>query len=209
MNLAQLYAQTLMQIRGMVAVYLKGSLLRNELREKSDIDLVCILKSSASLAKAYAISDGLAHVSAYTLRELRIGITTRDINTPPAMVNFQLHHFKLLAGKPIDVSGFPVINVRKAFQSQKRRVLETITACFEKRAGFVDIRKQTLWLAYYELLHSQGQDIYHWGEIVRCFPKDHLYQQVYRYHKRPLKIKRGKRVRDFADTIREYIANLD
>lgn len=192
-----------------VSIYLKGSVVRDEVVPNSDIDLVVILPNAKNIKKIKKLQDEIVQIATYTIRELKSGKPRNDNkHTPPKITNLHFHHFLHLAGEKIDPTKLPKPDLSKRFKFMIKHAKKHITNYYNRKCGFGDVVKQTLWLAHYHLLIEKNIDLYKWEEVVKHFPKNHIYQQAYKYRiKRPKK--RGKICDKFNLKLEKYLDNLE
>lgn len=191
-----------------ISVYLKGSLVRDEIIYNSDIDLIVILHNKRYFEKLKKYEDEEVHISRYTLRELETGNANKDNrHTPPKATNYDFHHFWRLEGQKIDASSFPKSDPLKRLTYMPLLVTRTINEYKKYQNGFGNIIKQVLWLARIELTVKKGIDTYAWKDVVKHYPKNHIYRKAHQYRlKRPKK--RGKREEAFIEKVEDHIQNM-
>lgn len=191
-----------------VSVYLKGSLVRDEVVYNSDIDLVVILKHEKDFQKLKLYEDTEITIARYTLKELRTGVASLgNKHTPPNATNYDFHNFWHLEGEKIDATNFPKTDIQKRYVYMPTLIRQVIDGYYNHKFGFGDIVKQVLWLARVELTLKKGLDFYRWADVVSHYPKNHLYQKAYYYRLHRPK-KRGKRSENFIRRIEKYLDQL-
>jgi len=109
-----------------IALYAKGSFVRREMNENSDVDLTMILKEGSYLPKLKVLKEKYEttskpkiSTSGYSLWELKTGKLSKqkwEGRMGPGRVVRQLAHYKLIYGKKL--------NSQKLFQISDKALLE-------------------------------------------------------------------------------------
>jgi predicted nucleotidyltransferase len=198
----------------LISIYVKGSFPRREMNERSDVDLVPILKSTKTLLKLKKLSNKYCknikpkpQLSGYSIWELKRGkrsvakgLTGNRAGTSRILKHFP--HYKLIYGKTIDVSNFP----RRSHEHDLRSMVSVFKSLFlpmykGKELGFEDIVKQVLWLCENEMRFLGKSTPHNWKALDRSIKeKTHIVHQTYKYR---LKKPKDKKIR------RQYIKRLE
>ena len=163
-----------------IAIYIKGSYVQDELRPDSDVDLVVILKSEKYLSSVYKLSEDFGNLvlppfstSVYTLDELYTGklsikrISDREKHVTPVKY-FSIHfiHFPLIFGSKPE---------GKLFTRNNDKNLLTQVSVFKKMFlpaynngtfKFDGLVKQALWLSEIEQRVLGYTPEYNWQKLA-------------------------------------------
>jgi hypothetical protein len=204
-----------------LAIYVKGSFIRREMNEKSDMDTVTILKHSSMLPRLRRLGEKYKKVfdpeiqfSGYSLWELKNGkrSTAKGIKKNRAGTSRILKHFdhyQLIYGTPIDVSGFP----RRSHEHDLRSMVNVFHSLFipmydRKELGFDDIVKQTLWVVENEMRFLGKPTPHSWKALDSSIEeKNHIIHLAYGYR---LKSPKDKRLRvQYVKRLETYLNKLE
>ncbi len=183
-----------------VAIYAKGSFIRREMNEKSDVDLFVVLKTKKFLKKLRTLSRKIKNDffpqinigSGYTLWELKTGkkIKLKGVDKPaPARINKHISYYKILYGKGV--------SELKLYQVDDKILLGGLIKTFENfflpkyEAGeinFAELVKQVFWLVEFAE-RAKGNEVGHsWRELEKSIKeKDHIIHLTYKYRQEKLK----------------------
>ena len=201
----------------LIAIYAKGSLVRRELNERSDVDTLTIVKHSRwlrSLMKLHRTQRSHPPVcfSGYSLWELERNKRSKagkPDRGSPARTIAHLKHYELIYGTPLDPDAFGHGTDERTQLASMIRVFrsEFLPAYAQKRFAFTDLVKQTFWLAEGELRVQGIEPAYHWGRLTQRFPKNHLIHDALELRTHPTKDRTRRAA--YVRKLEAYLSSLE
>lgn len=180
------------------AIYVKGSFVRREMNEKSDVDIVPITYDNKTLEKIkkleqtkgylYKPSELLPH----SLKEFEEGKRHLRYKSPKGGVDVtlrNLHHYKLIYGKSVDITKYP-IRSDLAFLKGHLTAFKTmfIPGYRQKKFGFSQIMKQVFFLVEREERVKGNEPLCSWKDLARSIKdKNHIIHDALQYRLHPTK----------------------
>ena len=199
-----------------VAIYVKGSFIRREMNEKSDVDMVTIvchsafLKNLKRLDKKYAtFFKPTLQFRGYSLQELKTGKRTGTVfKMSPSPSRFVKHlpHYKCIYGKPLKPTNF----FMRSNEHDLRWMIQGFNDLFlprykEKKFGFSEVIKQVFWLVENEERFKGHNPPHSWKGLAKSIKdKNHIVHDAFRFRVHPTQDKRKK-----ATFIRKLQAHLN
>jgi hypothetical protein len=198
------------------AVYVKGSFVFRELNEKSDIDLVPIVKTNDVLDKVRALRDAHkeelnpASILPMSIQELKENelYAKSELKGQPDNFVLLLPYHKLVYGKPINPEGCKVRPLEKIKDDLRSGFVKKLIPMYKKREfGFTQLMKKYPHLAYWEERINGKVFAPSWKAILKARPGDDLLQQAaeFRFHPTKNKRKREKFIKD----LEEYLSRKE
>ena len=165
------------------AVYVKGSQVHGIKNAESDVDLVAILKDETHLKDVYDISNTFGKttnpyfsISAYVLSELQTGKLVPDRPPIPGISRFVKHldSLALVHGSRPSEPLFRRTD-QKDLEVNVRNFFNLYLPGYEEgKFGFMDVIKQTLWLAEAEARVAGVKVAHSWKDAVAALPSTHI-----------------------------------
>ncbi|HLP79225.1 MAG TPA: nucleotidyltransferase domain-containing protein [Acidobacteriota bacterium] len=188
-----------------ISVYLKGSYVRNEMIQGSDVDVLVVLKTAKFLPHLKKINfDNICYVG-YSLRELKTGkrVKNKSSTTPVSRTVRHLPSYLKIYGEKLDTSGLHTRTALEDYQRFKKFLEQFIEQYQAGKVGFREVGKQVLWLAYDELLVQGKMPTYSWKNVVSLLPKHHIAHTAYHYRLHPTKDEKKRSL--FIEEIKKYL----
>lgn len=202
-----------------IGIYSRGSFSRREMNEKSDIDLITIIKHSRylpkfkKLEKANKIRLGLPiHLGSVSLFELKKGVkckTSRKHGRTTSRIVKQLLNFKLIHGEGLDYSNFPTRNNKEDLKKLIGFYKTILIPSYKnKKVGFSNIVKGTFWLVEDEQRFCGKEYSTSWKSLAKFIKdKDHIIHEALKLRLKPTK---NKKIRQkFLKRLENYILKLE
>jgi predicted nucleotidyltransferase len=201
------------------AIYAKGSFIRREMNEKSDVDLFIILKTKRFLKKLRRISKKIKNDyspplnigSGYTLWELKTGkrINLNGVDKPiPARINKHLPHYKLIYGGDVTKLNLFHKNDKILLNGFIKTFDNFFLPKYKKREfGFAEIVKQVFWLAEFEQRAKGKNPPHSWKLLKKSIrDKEHIIHLTYKYRIDKPKDKETRK--EYIKKLRYYLKEL-
>ncbi len=198
------------------AIYIKGSFVRREMNEKSDVDIVPVATDNIALEKIrklqrtkgdlYKPSELLPH----SLQEFKQGKRYKKDklkgNVDGALRN--LNRYKLIYGKPIDTQQYRMRSDLEFLQDFIKAFKTTFIPMYKtKKFGFAGLMKQVFWLVEREERVKGNDAPSSWKELARSIKnKDHMIHDAIRYRMHPTKDTKARR--QLLAKIQRYVKTL-
>jgi predicted nucleotidyltransferase len=199
-----------------ISIYVKGSLLRRELNNESDVDILVILKSSSTLKKLKTLNKKYGknykpelQFSGYSLWELKTGKRTkRGVGTPPNRFSKHVKGFKLIYGSDLSKEKFFMPSDKKYLKNRIKFIRDNMIPKYkEGKYNFQDLLKQTFWLIESERF-AKGENPPQGFKALKNSIKDrnHIVHNVYKLRIKPLKNKKTENI--FVKKLKRYLKEL-
>ncbi|MDO8517436.1 MAG: nucleotidyltransferase domain-containing protein [Nanoarchaeota archaeon] len=202
----------------LIAIYVKGSFVRRELNEKSDIDTVTILKTNKyrkkieELDKEYKSKEiPRLEFSSFSLWELENNkhfYTDSKLRASPDRFVIRISCYKLIYGKQLDTSKFKVRNSEESLKDLKNAFYKSFIPLYnQKKFDFQEIIKQVFWLIELEEQRKGKKCKNSWKELDNSIKdKNHLVHESYRLRLNPPKDQNIKE--DYIKQLTTYLEEL-
>lgn len=202
-----------------VAIYAKGSFVRREMNNKSDIDTVTILKESKYLKNLKTLEEKYRdqynpqiQFSGYSLWELKHNKRTssgKKIRASPSRTVQHLEHFKLLYGKRLRKEDFHQGSPKGHLRGMLYAFKEIFLPGYNKNEfGFSELPKQVFWLVENEQICRGKNPPYHWGKLAKSIKdKNHIIHDALKYRLKPTKDKKERA--KFIRKLKKYLSELE
>ncbi|MFT4309067.1 MAG: hypothetical protein ACMXYL_01110 [Candidatus Woesearchaeota archaeon] len=200
------------------SIYIKGSMARREMNEKSDVDTLTIVKHSGMLSKLnnlhaihgkkYKMDIDFSGYSLWELRHNKKSNQGKADRPSPARTMHHIQTYKLIYGEALKNKTF------KSTTSKKR--LNEMTKVFEDKFlpnyenglfSFSDIIKQTFWLVENEQSSLGNSPFGSWKELKDSIQdKKHIIHDAYNLR---INHTKDKAIRTrFIRKLKQYIERL-
>ncbi|MDD5165460.1 MAG: nucleotidyltransferase domain-containing protein [Candidatus Pacebacteria bacterium] len=200
-----------------LAIYIKGSYVQGELNDKSDVDLVVILKTEEYLPAIYEISKKFGDTTdpkfqsvAYTISELLTGEKeyNHTVTSPPSVFVKHIDELPLIYGSKPE---------GKLFTRTDIKDLTALLSVFEKtfipdfnnkKFSFNALVKQVLWLVEREQRALGLLPEYSWQKLADSIKdKNHIIHRALEYRRR-INVSKEKQ-EEFLTDLKRYIDLLN
>lgn len=185
-----------------IAIYVKGSFVRREMNNKSDVDTVTILRKSKYLPKLKKLEKEFRtkfqpeiQLAGYSLWELRTGKKSKfkkKVSAATSRFVKHLAHHKLIYGEELNIGELCVGDDKNALKGMMGAFRKYFLPYYKKKKmGFSEIVKQVLWLAENEEKAKGNNPPHHWKKLARSIKdKNHIVHDALNLRLHPTKDKK-------------------
>lgn len=178
----------------LVAIYVKGSFARRELKEGSDVDMVPIVTEDKCQGAIFGVNSPAIDpvcVVPLSLSEFRKNeLSTKadytpDLRAEPDLFLLRLGDYKLIYGAPLNPEEFPVRSKEQIVRDEIRKIREGyIQAYREGFIGFQPLLKEVFWLVEWEQT-LRGKEVAHSFEGITASVEDesHIVYDAFEFRK--------------------------
>lgn len=201
----------------LISIYVKGSLPRRELTEKSDVDIVCILKTKKYLRKLRDLEEEYhrkcpmkLEIRGYSLWQLRTGKQLKYASqTPPPKFARHIQNFKLIYGKDLTRSKFFITEPQKELKGMIRIFKYRFLPLYrEGKFDFSTILKQVFWLTENEERAKGNNPPHSWRKLAKTIKdKNHIIHLAMKYRKKKPEDKKLRAA--FIRKLEKHLDNLE
>jgi len=187
-----------------VAIYIKGSFVRRELIEKSDVDIVPITKDNETVAKIRELQE--KNASEYSPSELRplsiqeLKAGKRSDGNPGNPIDLLERRDKcmLIWGDELNPDYFPVRRIKERAIAYENAFPEHFFPFFEKgKYAQKELAKASFWLIDTRFRVQGKKPPLRWQDMLSLLPKDHFGHKAW-------DVRMGKEVPEFYEKLKEY-----
>ena len=199
----------------LVAIYIKGSFARREMRENSDVDMVPIVKGNEDEGAAFGVNGPeveptvVVPLSLWEFEHNKLyskGGYDPDLRAEPDLFLKKLDKCRLIYGKPLDPSKYPIRNDKEILKDEIEKIRKGYIPAYEEGAiKFAPLLKEVFWLTEAEQ-EVKGRKAGHSFEGIAKSVEDegHIVHEAYRFITR-----RNKgREKEFIKGLKEHLATL-
>jgi len=202
----------------LVAIYIKGSFTRREMKEGSDVDLVPIVSENKYEGDIFGVNcpeiDPVVVVP-LSLEELRAnklsskGNYTPDLRAEPDLFLLKLNHYRLIYGKPLHPQDFPLRSKEQIVHDEINKIRNGYISAY--RDGTIDFQpllKEVFWLVAWQQ-EARGHSVDHsFKEITKGIAdRTHIiYDALLLRESSPVTKARERR---FISKLEKYLTQLD
>lgn len=202
-----------------VSIYAKGSFVRREMNEKSDVDSVTILRDSKSLRYLKKLEEKYREeyspqlqFSGYSLWELKHNKRTgsgKELRASPSRTVQHLEHYELIYGEQLRKGDFNQGPEKGHLRGMYSVFTKTFLPEYEKkRFSFSEIAKQVFWLVENEQKWIGRNPPHSWGKLEKSIlDKDHIIHDALRFRLEPTKDKRE--MAQFIRKLNKYLVHIE
>lgn len=201
--------------RELVAIYIKGSFVRREMKKGSDVDIVPIVTENKYEAKVFAVNCAKIYpaiVVPLSLWELRNNKLYTKGNLPRARPDRfikKIYNYKLIYGKQLDISKFRVRSDEAALRALIKTFTKSFIPLYKKgKFGFSSLVKEVFWLIDAEQ-EFKGNCLPHSFKGMDDTIKDpsHIVHVCYKLRLKPTKNKNNRQ--KFVKKLEKYVLDLN
>lgn len=199
----------------LVAIYVKGSFVRRELKKGSDIDIVPIVTDIRYQKNAFGCNTKEVNppciivplaISEFKKNKL---LTKGDkLRARPDRFIKKLKYYKLIYGKPLNTKNFKVRSDEEAFKALLKVLQNVLIPRYESGKGRLShVVKEFFWLTEDEL-KIRGLKVEHsFRDIAKKVPNSHPIKEAYKFRTKKLKGKMHEK--RFILRLKKYLKELD
>ena len=202
----------------LVAIYIKGSFPRREMKKSSDVDIVPIVTENKYEGKVFGVNSReiepaivvplsyweLEHNELYSKND-----SAPDLRAKPDRFLKKLRECKLIYGVPLDASKFVIREDKSALEEEIKRVRDGYIPAFESgRIDFSPFLKEVFWLVELEQ-NVKGNKVEHSfeGILKSVNDKTHIVYDAFKF--RTGEYKTDSQKKDFIMKLKRYLSVLD
>ena len=196
-----------------ISVYVKGSFVTREMSEKSDVDIIPILKDNIALNKLKTVRNKNKEIlKPAEFLPLSLAELKRNKSVPHSRRNVflrDLEHYKLIYGKKLINSTYPTKNLREMFLDELTVLKnKSIPLYKEGKFGFSQLIKQVFWITYSEQKMIGKSSPRTWKGLNSFVKnKNHIIHETYKLRLHPTK---NKAIRKrFLMKLKDYLKKLE
>lgn len=202
----------------LVAIYVKGSFVRREMRKGSDIDIVPVVTKNSLEGAIFEINSRIiapAIVVPLSLEEFKANKLftksgfTLDLRAEPDLFLKKLNNYELIYGKTLNPNDFPIRTDKQVVRNEIKKIREGYIKAYKLEKSSSPPIKELFWLVEYVQL-SKGNKVKHSFKGIANSVKDsnHIIHEAYRLR---LKEKRltNKDKAQFIKHLKEYLNSIE
>ncbi|MSR85814.1 hypothetical protein EXS74_00290 [Candidatus Woesearchaeota archaeon] len=202
----------------LVAIYIKGSFTRREMKEGSDVDMVPIVTENDYEGDVFSVNSPeidpvcVVPLSLWELKNNQLcteGEHSPDLRAKPDRFLKKLSECKLIYGKALNVTEFLMREDKHALQDGIRVIREGYIRAFESRKiEFSPLLKEVFWLVELEQ-NVRGIPVTHSFEGITQSVRDktHLVHEAFKFRMGVYKTDDEKKV--FIAKLKRYLSELE
>ena len=197
----------------LVAIYIKGSFVRREMNERSDVDMVPIVTKNIFAKPAWRLNIPELHpvvTTPLSLEEFEQNrLATKDDqpydfrSKPDSFLRF-IKDYKLVYGKAVNPKLYPIRNDNVMFEDELKIIRQMVPLLEKGEINFGVTLKEFFWMTEMELAVNGIQVPHTLVGIAKGTDKDHLVQEALRLRQKGQLDKTTELV--FVNKLREYLA---
>jgi len=201
----------------LISIYIKGSFITREMNENSDVDVVPILKDNDTLRKLKIVRDENkemlrpSEILPISLTELKKNKNSKlhgKLKGRPDTFLRDLEHFKLIYGKKISKTDYPMRTLNKMFYNALTGIKNNTIPLYKKeKFGFSQLIKQIFWIAHFEQKMLGKNPPRTWKGLNKFIKdKEHIIHKAYYFRMHPTKNKKIRK--KFINSSMKYVDSL-
>ncbi|MBI2148195.1 hypothetical protein HYU23_00795 [Candidatus Woesearchaeota archaeon] len=201
--------------KALVAIYIKGSFVRREMKEGSDVDMVPIVTENEYEGAVFGVNDKkidpvcVVPLSLWELKNNELftkSDSQPDLRAKPDRFLNKLNECKLIYGKPLNISEFPVRQDVEALKEQIERMKLWINAYEAGKFSFSI--KEVFWLVELEQ-KVKGLNVEHSYQGIMKAVKDkkHIIYDAFKFRTGEYKTESEKKA--FIAKLKKYLSDLE
>lgn len=201
-----------------ISVYIKGTFVTREMNERSDVDIVPILKDNLTLKKLQKVRNEnkemlkpseLLPISLTELNHNKNAKHRGPLKGKPDTFLRDLEHYKLVYGKKLNKSNYPMRNSDEMFEHEIKTLRsQTIPLHKKGEYGFQQLIKQVFWIVFHEQKKLGRSPPRTWNGLnIFIKDKNHIIHKAYHFRLEPTKDKRKRK--GFVSSLENYLTTLE
>ncbi len=204
--------------KALVAIYIKGSFARREMKEASDVDMVPIVTENKYEGNVFAVNCPeiapvvVVPLSLWELNHNKLftkGNYSPDLRAEPDLFLKKLKECRLIYGKLLNPDKFPMRESKEVLRSEINKIKNGYIPAYGRQAiDFQPLLKEVFWLVELEQ-KVKGKRVKHSFEgIVKSVKdKSHIVYSAFTFRKNLHKSKAEER--KFILRLKRYIVELE
>lgn len=202
----------------LVAIYIKGSFTRREMKEGSDVDMVPIVTENRYEGDVFSVNSPeidpvcVVPLSLWELKNNQLcteGEHSPDLRAKPDRFLKKLGDCKLIYGTPLNVTEFLIREDKQALQEAIRVIREGYIRAYESRKiEFSSLLKEVFWLVELEQ-NVRRINVVHSFEGISQSVKDksHIVHEAFKFRTGIYKTDTDKKI--FIAKLKQYLLDLE
>lgn len=184
-----------------VAIYIKGSFVRREMNEKSDVDIVPIVNDNKYLSKIKKLQkergkeyypSELLPSSMWEFKNNKKHLKSKGPRGNPDVFLRAIKNHRLIYGKPLDMSEFNLRPVDKRLKGYIGAFEDKFLPLYnQNKFGFQQVIKCVFWLVDLEEMVKGKNPPDSWKKLAKSIKnKNHIIHDTLNYRLKPTKDKK-------------------
>ncbi len=185
----------------LIAIYVKGSFVRREMKKDSDVDMVPIVSENKYQGAVFALNDKniqpvvVVPLSLWEFRRNKLWTKSEqkvDLRAKPDTFLRHLDDYKLIYGKPLNYKDFPIREKQLALKDEIEIIKKGYLPAYERgKINFNDLLKELFWLVELEQTIADNKRIKHsFARIAKTVADpNHIIHKAYNIRKNSSKNK--------------------
>lgn len=199
----------------LVAIYIKGSFVRREMKKGSDVDIVPIVTENKYEKKVFEVNTLEIHpsivvpLSLWELENNKLYTKNNKPRAKPDRFVKKLDEYKIIYGKPLDVTKFKVRTDKECLKDLIKAFRKSfIPLYYKKKMGFSTLIKEVFWLTDLEESVKSKNPPHSFRGLEKTIKnKNHIIHDALKFR---LKRNKDQKVRDkFIKKLKKHLTNLD
>ena len=199
-----------------IAIYIKGSFVRREMKMDSDVDMVPIVSENKYQDSVFDVNSPeinpvivvplslweFEHNKLWTKSDLK-----PDLRAKPDRLLKKIKECKLIYGKPLNPKKYPIRDDKTAVEDEIKLIMKGYIPFYERgRIEFNPLLKEVFWLVELEQ-NVLGKKVNHSFEGISnsVYDKNHIIHDANNLRKNPSKNKEKK----FILKLRKYLEKIN
>jgi hypothetical protein len=201
----------------LVAIYIKGSFARREMKKGSDVDMVPIVTENKYEDAVFSVNSSeiepvvIVPLSLWELEHNELWSKsdhTPDLRAKPDRFLKKLSEYKLIYGNPLDPLKFFIREDKHALEEEIKIIQDGYIPAYESgRIEFSSLLKEVFWLVELEQ-NFKGKKVKHSfeGILMAVDDKDHIVHEAFKFRTGEYKIDKEKKA--FIFKLKKYLSSL-
>ncbi len=199
----------------LVAIYIKGSFIRREMKRGSDVDIVPIVaenkyeKPIFELNKPEITPCVIVPLSLWELKNNKLFTKNNSPRARPDRFIKYLSHYKLIYGKALNTTNFKIRTDEESFKALIKAFKKSFIPLYEKgKLGFSGIIKETFWLTELEQRIKLIIPIFSFRGVSKSIrDKNHIVHDAWKLRLHKTKDKRKRKA--FIIKLKKHLKRLE
>ncbi len=201
----------------LVAIYIKGSFSRREMKKDSDVDMVPIVTENKYEGAVFGVNSPeiepvcVVPLSLEEFKQNKLftkGNYTPDLRAEPDLFLKKLAEFKLIYGSPLDATKFPIREDRDIMKGEIHKIREGyIPAYQEGIIDFLPLVKEVFWVAELEQIMIGKRVEHSFSGIINSVNDKHIINTASILRKKRNRTKAEEKI--FISKLNGYLTGLE
>lgn len=200
----------------LVAIYIKGSFVRREMNNKSDVDIVPIVTENKYEKAIFSVNTDEIYpctiavpLSLWEFKHNKLYTKNNKPRAKPDLFIRKLENYKLIYGKPLDITGFKIRSDEECLKALMKTFRKSFIPLYKKgKFGFLMLVKELFWLVDLEQT-NKGKKVEHSfkGIAKSVDDRKHIIHDALKFRLKPIK---DKKIRErFIIKLEMYLDELE